>query len=339
VSGAPGPKEEKTLAKLSYPTNRKVACPLLIDVAQLEALDQIIDRHAGPLEALRDKELDDSTEKDLRDDVAKGYLKEVDIEKKRPGVRERIRSLYYSRDSKSATLYLTRGKEIQAERFSEAISQPIDEEEVPLGLALHFRVGNVEARVRLEHRWEPELTVDVEPNDVEAAQELFGALSNWASAIEAPKWHQKWLALRPLVGTVLAVWFFFGLMAVPLTIWSDAGKEASIAEARKLLAGGINQNNQQRALELILAIESEYNPGVNAPPLGLRYWSYFGIGILILVMAAIIPKVSIGVWKGRRQLKRWRSWITTVTVTIPLLLIGSLILPWLLHILGLTPPS
>lgn len=327
------------MAKLSYPTNRKVVCPLLIDVTQLEALDQIIDRHAGPLEALRDKQLDDSTEKDLREDVAKGYLKEEDIEKTRPGTRERMRSLYYSRDSKSAILYLTRGKEIQAERFSEAISQPVGEEEIPLGLALHFRVGSVEARVRLEHRWEPELSIDVEPNDLEAAQELFGALSNWASDIEAPKWHQKWLALRDLIVIVLAAWVLSGLMAVPLIIWGDAGKNVSMAEARKLLAGGINQNNQLRALELILAIESEYNPGVNSPPLGLRYWSYFGIGILILLMAAICPKVSIGVWKGRRQLKRWRSWMTMVTVTIPLLLVGSLILPWLLHLLGLSPPS
>jgi hypothetical protein len=327
------------LAKLTYPTNRQVACPLLIDVAQLEALDQIIDRHSGPLATLRDKELDDSTERGLREDVAKGYLKEEDIEKTRPRTRERMRSLYYSRDTRLATLYLTRAKEIQAERFSEAISQPVDEEEVPLGIALHFRVGNVTARVRLDHSWEPELSVDVEPNDIEAAQELFGALSNWASDVEAPKWHQKWLALRPLIVIVLATWFFSGLLAVPLINWGNAGKQVSTTEARKLLAGGINQNNQLRALELILAIESEYDPGVNSPPLGLRYWSYFGIGILILVMAAICPKVSIGVWKGRRQLKRWRSWMTTVTVTIPLLLVGSLILPWLLHLLGLTPPS
>jgi hypothetical protein len=328
------------VARLSFPTERQVQCPLLIDAAQLEALDAIIDHHTGPLSALKERELEDVTSRELQRRLTRGFLKEDQLEAQKPRVREFTRSTKFDKDGRSVRLYLSRGREIQAQRFSEAVSQPIGEQETPLGFALFFRIGNVRARAILVDSWRQELSLEVEPNDNEAAQELFGALSNWASDIEAPKWQQKWVAIRDYIVPIVFFWVVLGLIFVPVLNWEGAGRRANEAEVRKLLAQGITPSNQQRAFNLLLAIESNYDSGgTGASLVGVRYWSYFGIGALILVMALIAPHVSIGVWGGKHQLRRWRWWLKTVTVTIPVLLVGSLILPWILHLLGLSPPN
>jgi hypothetical protein len=328
------------MARLSFPTERQVQCPLLIDATQLEALDAIIDRHTGPLNVLKDREMEDATSRELQRRLTRGFLKEDQLEAQRPRIKEFTRSTKFDKDGRSVRLYLTRGREIQAQRFSEAISQPVGEQETPLGFALFFRIGNVRARVILVDSWRQELSLEVEPNYSEAAQELFGALSNWASDIEAPKWQQKWVANRHYIALLMFFWVVLGLIFVPVLNWEFAGRRANLAEARKLLAQGITPSNQQRAFSLLLAIESGYDlGGTNDSLVGVRYWSYFGISALILVIATIVPHVSIGVWKGKHQLRRWRWWLTTVTVTIPVLLVGSLILPWILHLLGLSPPN
>ncbi len=330
------------MAKLSFPTSRAVPGPLLIDAHQLQALDEITDRHAVALREHRDREIEASVEKDIQRRLARGFLSEEQVETQ----RERLKRFglpttsRLQRDSVSVALYLRGGREVQADRFSDAINQPIGEEEAPVGLGLYLTIGSVQAIIRLaDVHWRQELTIEVEPNNTEVAQGLFGALNNWASDVQAAKWQQWWLGHRSYLVIALAFWMFFGFMFIPIMNWAKGGERASRIEARKMLSQGVNASNEQRAIELILAIESGYDAGGRGTLLGLCYWSYVVIGSLCLVCSVICPRVCIGVWKGRRQIKRWRSWLSTVTFTIPLLIAGSAVLPWVLHWLGLSPPS
>lgn len=329
------------MARLSFPTNREVACPLLIHATQLETLDEIVDRYIKPLRDYRDKTVEARTEREIKRRLARGQLKEDQVEAQRAKLRELTLSLSsrLARDNRLVTLYLTGGREVQAERFSEAINQPVGEE-VVVGFAQYLTIGEVRASVRLrDERWNRDLSIDIEPNDPEVAQEFFGALNNWATDVEAPKWQQKWVNFRWVFGLLLFIWLFFGLIFIPLISWEVAGQRASRAEARKLLAEGISASSERRALELLLAIESGYDPGVHSALLGVRYWAYVVTGGLTLACTVVCPTVCIGVWKGKQRVRRWRGWIKTVTVTIPMLLLGSAILPWILHLVGLTPPN
>jgi hypothetical protein len=327
------------MAKLSFPTDRQVAPPLLIDSNQLETLDRIVDRHMAVLREYREREIEVATESEIQRRVARGTLREEQIEARRAYVST-FAIAKLQKDSRSATLYLKGGKEVQAERFSDAMNQPVGEQELPTGMGLYITVGAVRAMVRVsDERWRRELIVEVEPNDVGVAQELFGALSNWASDVEAPRWQQKWVSIRGVLAGMLILCLFVGLLFTPFLNWTLAARRANQVEARKLLAQGITPSNQQRALELLLAIESNYDYGRHVSILGIRYWSYFAIGALGLTTTVICPQICIGLWKGKKRLKWWRRWITTITVTIPLLLLSSLILPWFLHWLGISPPS
>ena len=132
-----------------------------------------------------------------------------------------------------------------------------------------------------------------------------------------------------------------GAIYIPLRNWREAGNSAAKEEARKLLAsGGLTASNEQRAIGLLLAIESGYSPSsVRTPPLGLKYWSYVSLGGLILLAMTIYPDLCIGLWKGKRRLHNWRIWMRTLTIGIPSLIGVRVLLPWILYWLNLGPPG
>ncbi len=326
------------MARLSFPTEARIPGPLLIDANQLQGLDQLIDGHIDALRREREHLIAASTEKEIGELLANGLLRQDQIADKGGWVRESV-ARRLEREARSVTIYLPRGKAVHAKRFAEAMSHPLGEEEAPSGFLLNLKVAAVEVRVGVNSPWSEDLRIDVDPNDVGVAQELFGALRNWASDVEAPKWQQRWSALNPVFGLLFYLWILGGLVLFPLATWSTASKDLQKSEARKLLASGINPSNQQRALELLLAIESDYHPGAPTSSLGLRYWGYFGLGAIFLGAACICPKTSIGIWRGKQNVKRWRLWIKTATVTVPVLIVTSILLPWLLHWLNLAPPS
>ena len=107
-------------------------------------------------------------------------------------------------------------------------------------------------------------------------------------------------------------------------------------EAHKLLAGGVTPVNQTRAIELSLAIASDYGGAVAKGP-GLRYWTTTALVVLIFLWMYFCPKVEIGIWRGKARLKRWRIWGGTVFISIPTLLLSTLGMPWILKSLGLLP--
>jgi len=277
------------MAKLSFPTARIIALPLLIDANQLEGLDRIVDRHMDALREYREREVELATEREIQKRLARGWLKEEQIAARRPYIST-LATSRLQKDSRSATLYLRGGKEVQAERFSEAMIQPVGEHEIATGLALYVTVGSVRATIRLsEGLWRKELTLEVEPNDVSVAQEMYGALSNWASDVEAPLWQQKWVSARWFLGILLFLCLSFSLLGAPIISWANATRRANQAEARKLLAQGVTQQNQQRTLELLLAIESNYDLGGHVSVLGVRYWTYLAIGAAVLTATVHLP--------------------------------------------------
>jgi hypothetical protein len=324
------------VARISIPTQTAILAPLLIDGAQLKALDELIDRYVERLRTEKEARIAEVVEERIREQ----RIKESDIEKERASWRQIVeKSSSLSRDGRYVTIYLSGGRAVRAQRFNEAINHPVDEKEIPTGFRFYLRIGEITAEVKLSRSWRDELTIGVEPSEPEAAQEVFGALRNWGGDVAAPKWQQYWSKARPLVSLLLFMWLMMGLVVVPLGNWGDRGKNAEKAEARKLVASGINDSNQRRALELLLAIDSEYDPGVGTPPIGAQYWIYFALGAVLLSIGSICPRAAIGVWKGRERLKLWRFWVRTVSVSVPAILVTSFLVPWLLHWLRLSPPS
>jgi len=329
------------MAKVSYPTTRTIKGPLLVEIAHLEALDQIFEVHLARMREYKETRIKELVARKVRKLVLEGNLKEERAKSYEEQYTKDLRNDYEFRESRSVSLYLTKGREIEAARLPEAMSQPVGEDEVVVGLSASMRVGDLKARVEIADRWSTELTVKVEPNDNEVAQGLFGSLSNWASGIETPKWQQKWLEFKWLAEILLVMFLIVASIFVPFSNWSEAGKSAAKEEARKLLAAGqVNDDNEKHAIELLLAIESDYRPSsISAPPLGLKYWGYVSLIAIVGLSITIYPSICIGLWKGRRRLRVWRLWMRTLTIGIPTLVGLNVLVPWLLHWMKLLPPS
>lgn len=331
------------MAKVSYPTEARIPRPLLVAEDQLKRLDQILDQSLAKLRLERDRKLEADIDEDIADDLRRARIKKEDITSE---YREKLTKQWLLRSSwreeeKVFTIFLTRGREVTVESFAEAESQAISQDEVPLGFVCRMNVGPASLHVSVNGGWTEDLRIEVKPNDGEAAQEIFGALVNWANDVKAPKWQRRWYQLQLASVMLLSFIVLMGAILFPLLTWGEGVQESNREQARRLLAqGGVNSANEIRALELILAIESQYEPAGSQRRLpSARYWTYISLASVFLLIIAIPPTLAIGLWKGKEKLRREKLWIRIVTVTIPTLVVTSVVLPWVLHFLHLRPPS
>lgn len=328
------------MAKLSIPTSRRIKCPLLIEAAHLESFDRIIDQHYEQMRTDLERRISEEAAQRTRRYVRAKFVKKEDAAAYEAKQKQELSAERKYRQVRSATIFLTKGRDITAKDFAESMNTPIGEDELPVGFSAFLRAGDITATINTGCDFDPELKLEVEPNNDEVALSLFGALSNWVSGIEAPGWQQKWHKYKWFAGALLLFLLLFGGIAVPLSNWGDAGKNVAIDEARKLLAdGGVNADNEHRAMELLLAMES--NPPLNSrqPSLGLKYWVYMSLSALILIAVMIYPPMCIGLWKGKRRLHAWRVWMRTLTFGIPSLVGVYIFIPWILYWLKIPPPN
>ena len=315
------------MARILQPTNGVVVSPLLIQETHLLALDKIFD------DFVEDRKSEDEQAAATNSTVA-------------------------SRHKRSITIYLSAGRTVKSDHFADAIKQlPVSTEE-PLGFRAHLEIGRVTASVSLtklarnvvkpvsptQFRVEqesPKLDFNVEPNDHSSAPELFGALQNWAGDLESSASLRLWTRYKPMFMILLTVWLFLGgiLPWLSSRTFPDSRRDYSgyRDEAQKILREGVNEKNQRRAIEIILAVATDNPPeekGFNWTP-GRAYWPRYVLGAVILFMLSCSPSVVIGIWKGKLHLKRWQFWMKWVAFSAPSILFLTIVWPKLLHMLDL----
>lgn len=300
------------MTELSFPTRFKARGPWLLDSVQLQrleaAVDEFVQQEPTNFAALAG----------------------------RPAVP--VRSL---------TVLLSRGRELQVESFKHAFVHAGFQDEVPVGLVYRLKLGDTQAVVRIsadadKERDRPasplpgslavtqeskgeELEIEVLPRATRLSQELFGVLKRWAEDVEPPVL-QRWLSkARPAARVILGVMLFLGLVSFfsPTTDYKQLYKE----EAHKILKEGVNQSNQQRAIELLLALQTDYSPPVQEQR---RFGAVSPRFVIIAVLSAIVaitPRICLGFWRGKRRLRLWRNWMNLFYVTILGLIVTGYLLP------------
>jgi hypothetical protein len=134
---------------------------------------------------------------------------------------------------------------------------------------------------------------------------------------------------------LLFFWVVLGLPFMFFGVEQDA-KDVYQPEAKQLLQQGVNANNEQKAIELTLAIISGAGSKSSWFRPGIQGWGFWIAGLALLVGLSVRPEAVIGIWEGKRRLKFWRLWIRTVWVSIPVLILRSVIWPRLLKIFGIS---
>jgi hypothetical protein len=238
---------------------------------------------------------------------------------------------------KSLTILLSKERELKSSSFKEAMTHIASQNEVARGFAYTATDGNTTALVRRIPQWDkkndgeavPFFEIKVSPASSSISYEIFGELRNWADSVEAPLWRQ-WLLFN--FRFMFRVGLLFPVVAVLLTLFNTSPgptefKDALKQQARTLLHDGINQQNQTKALELVLALESDYIPEGTKPPRAQMPIAGYLVAIYVLGFLSFTPTLCMAIWAGKRRLRWWNLWLNFNTVTIPTLVLARWVYP------------
>lgn len=90
-----------------------------------------------------------------------------------------------------------------------------------------------------------------------------------------------------------------------------------------------NQQNQQRALELLLALESDYIPPGTKPKQARRPIAWYLVFVYVFGFLSFTPTLCMGIWAGKRPLRWWNLWMRFNTVIVPGLVLARWVYPQL----------
>jgi hypothetical protein len=316
------------MAKISYPTEKSTPGPWLIEMNHLTSVDGLFDEYQNKFR--------EDVLADLRSQAERSLTRggrEYTPEQFQAEVRN-LQSVY-GRESRSVAVYLKGGKTIASDQFADLLRLPNMNGETAVGFRCDLRVGDFRASISVRSGWSKSLSIEAMPSDSVRAQEFYSALENLVTDAAPSPLQQAWLKYADFAGSgLLFMWVFFGLLIATVGITPDA-KDRYRGEIQQILTNGVNQGNQARATQLILAIVSDYTDPSTPPfKLGIKYWGYFVIGLIVLGALRACPGVVIGIWKGKQKIRYWRRWVSFVWVTVPGLILTSVVWPRLLLYLG-----
>src|SRR6266481_1353908 len=290
------------MAKLLYATtHNKKDCPWLIDSEQLLTLDDSLDAHFAK-----------SLAAGATTDGQAGSILANNLQKR----------IIFS---------FRHGKQLETDSFREAISHPEVAHEVITGLKYEASIGRTLAVLTLQKANnkgslpltddEVELSIIVEPHGEPLSEQVLTIMRSWSDNIAAPLWHKFLFELRAFWRFILIAWCaIFGVYLISPS--PPSFRDYYKQEARKLLEQGVSSNNQQKAIELLVAIQTGTAPSGVQPgrdskigAIAINLSALMGISVL-----ASLPGFCIGIGKGKQTLRRWRGWLRLVSGTVAVLL-------------------
>ncbi len=284
------------MQQIVYSTEETINGPWLINEEALSQLDVLVEKE---YQRLRKR-------------------KEAVIEKE---VNEDFNDLYMEYE-----LNLGPGRTYVTDSLTQAMRDPAILGETPLALRLDLECGEVHAEFMVDG-YDGNLDINVGPQGNAEAQELYSALRQWAMKWQAPFWQRVW---HKHFGLQWGIWIVAILIAIfSILVISPSPREEARSKVKILLENGISEEEIYKAIELLLILESnvsESQLGTIAPSwLKALFWG----GLILCIILSVKPKIVIGIGKGIERLKFWKWWLRSVSVTLPSVLLGTFLWPFL----------
>jgi len=240
-----------------------------------------------------------------------------------------VRGRYpYRLATRNLTLYFE-GKKLAVQSFEEAMRDLSIAKERVSACELELECGGVSASLRFTKYIYARLDVKVSPEGLTESREIFASLSQWVDSIRAPRWIRLWHAWR---GAQWFVWFMLALIGLSFAVHrNDELPWAHKEKARTLLAAGIRQDNQYEAIAAALALIAEYEKP--EPARELRAWVLWvlGAGAIIAIALQFCPGLVMEIGSGVRSYRRWQIWVRFIEYTVPVTLVSSVLLPYVVE--------
>lgn len=331
------------MPSLSYPTNLDIPGPWILDTKNIEDLDRLVESCWESMRNKREALIDSAVSKWRERRLESGVTPEK-VAAAETAVRDELEKGYpLGTQTRKIVVYLSGGRSAEGQTFGELAALALAHEEVPRGFDLSMEVARSALSLRAEEGYGNGLglSIKVSSNEANYAQEIFGKLQNWATEIRPKRWLQSWLDLQwflsvLVVLNLMVIGFALAYSMVPRPV-DEPGPGPIHQQAWDLIKGGVTQANESKAIEILLALESDYGAvpmKTRRAFLGLRIWMYIGLSLIVSAAFKFAPKGAIGLWGGRQKVTRQRRWIKTVSVSIPSLVLTCVLIPWLMSLAG-----
>ena len=334
------------MATLIYPTELREDGPLILASDDLLELDKVLqlewERLAKHEEELIERTVAEETrgwavpppfagreEEQRQKDISQEVRSRIERreEQLREDISQRVRLRIENDRLRSLTMLLTGGEKLAVENFAEAEKHHELMRGSVTGFELQMRRGNVRLGIRVQRRAYDGIEIEARPAESEDARQLFGALRNWVQKIRLPGWQRVWAAGGGSLAFMVWPLYLLLVLWILLTSLMSDNRGTLRAQAHQLLKNGVTTAEQNKAIELLLALESDYDIGAKPRGMTGRGWILLVCGAAVALAVSIPPKTTIGIGRGRAAVKRWRAWVRFVGVTVPTMILGNLVWP------------
>lgn len=322
--------QEDNIMPIQYPTTIEISGPWLLDDESLLQLDAIVDEEFQRLESRRKALIEEEARKKVQERIESGFIKKG-TEKEKEYLEIYINDPSYSLalSNRQVSLLLKNKVTYTTDKFTSALRDNALLDEIVTGFSVDIESSDIRCKVYTKN-WSNELAVNVSPETNNEAREIFVSLRNWAEKNTSSYWKQLWGKIDfPLFFVWLMV-IFIGFMLWSMSISSTAVTSDAKLRAHDLLDSGITQQNSLEAIELLLIIQTGYDPSARAVVREIPTWLMivFWSGLILNILLSFKPKTPIlGIGKGRSLILKWRFWQRLVGVTIPGLIFSSFLWP------------
>lgn len=316
------------MSEFVYQTSESLSGPWLLPGEQLRALDNILSDEYSRLiernERLLEVEVEDQLRRELDFESKENRTKE-EIKQKKEQIKKSLRLHHRYSESRELVIFFDKDKrKMKVEKFEDALRESTLMDEVPTRFEAKLECGEIRCEVGLSKYLTGNLDIRVSPEHISEARELFVSLLGWAKANRPPKWQRLWRTLNGFQWILWLAVVWVGFVAI-----SDSSKTPYKQEASALLQKGVSPENQLRAIEILLALQSDYSPpGQEMKTPAWLKLLFFG-GLITCIVTSIAPKTVLGIGKGEDKIRFWRWWIRFVFYLVPGFLFLNVIWPML----------
>lgn len=276
------------MPRLIYPTSLEISGPVILSRDALRELDELV-----------------------RTQVARLRKQEQSPAGKLAGCKT------------SVVVLFANGSRIVGSSFDDIEAHLEAAQNVPSGFSLTVESGLVTATVESDEIYH-NLKVEVTPSTSEAATIFYSAMRQWAQRMKPPFWQKWWLTIVISPWIVWILWI--GLAGFTwVGVANSSGNEYYKEQARQLVEKGITTDNQLKALQTLLAIQSDYS--TTQQHLGRWFWFFLFGGSLVMLVLSYPPKIVIGLGRGEKRVILWQKWLKFVFVVVPSFVASNILWP------------
>lgn len=311
------------MSQLYIPVKKEINGPWLIGNSELEELDEIVE--------IIDKELSKSfkviVEEEAKLRVSNGRAKDIE------SAYLQIKEYFPNTSEKKVTLISKDEKKLIDKSIKGILKDPKLKDFSPEDLRIELQHGrNNKFSLIIERRFDGRLSYKAESTSEDSLEEIKYKIENWIEKHQPNSLRKLWPRLTTLIGLIGIL-----ILASPLFIKPSETSSNYKHQVDSLLKVGVNNQNQAKAIELLLKNSTDYNSTDDVTTTLSRKTiiRLVIIGIFLIIIAIFNPKTTIGIGKYKGLLKFYKVYTRLILFTIPVVFLAPILIDFIKRIFGL----